>query len=112
MNPEQAYSKAIRLAEMIKPPVPEEQHKAARALTLTCLVRFRVQGLGAFTLKLLTEIVPCSIFFCAHARVPGANPNSDTKRLLNYSFLAMKFTTRILQKNMLCCRLHCQHVLN
>ena len=34
----EAYLKAIRLTEMLKPPLPEEQQAATRALKLTCLV--------------------------------------------------------------------------
>ncbi|KAJ1473086.1 ankyrin repeat-containing domain protein, partial [Baffinella frigidus] len=33
----EAYSKAIRLTEMLKPPLPEEQQAATRALKLKCL---------------------------------------------------------------------------
>ena len=34
----EAYDKAIRLTEMLKAPLPEEQQAATRALKLTCLV--------------------------------------------------------------------------
>ncbi|KAJ1487007.1 ankyrin repeat-containing domain protein [Baffinella frigidus] len=37
----EAYSKAIRLTEMLKPPLSEEQQAAARALKLQCLVQIR-----------------------------------------------------------------------
>ena len=34
-----AYSKAIRLTDMLKAPLPEEQQALARAIKLTCLVQ-------------------------------------------------------------------------
>jgi len=37
----EAYSKAIRLTKMLKPPLPEEQQTATRALKLACLVHIR-----------------------------------------------------------------------
>ena len=37
----EAYSKAIRLTEMLKPPLPEEQQAAARDLKIACLVQIR-----------------------------------------------------------------------